>query len=198
MRAIALALRHRDLRLMLSAELVSLTGDWALEVGLAYCVYTLTSSTLASALMLIASFAPQIVLGSLAGVLVDRWDPRRTMVVADALLAVGLLPLLAVHRPGQVWIVYAVAAWAGCAHPFFTASARCILPRIVDDRQLLTANALNGQNAVLSRLAGAAIGCAGAPAPGVGFNRICAATISAGPPRPVLAVTLRVTPQYRT
>jgi len=146
MRAIALALRHRDLRLMLSAELVSLTGDWALEVGLAYCVYTLTSSTLASALMLIASFAPQIVLGSLAGVLVDRWDPRRTMVVADALLAVGLLPLLAVHRPGQVWIVYAVAAWAGCAHPFFTASARCILPRIVDDRQLLTANALNGQN----------------------------------------------------
>ncbi|MGW3108465.1 MFS transporter [Streptomyces sp. NPDC001100] len=100
MRAVVVALRRRHLRLLLSAGLVSLTGDWILRVGLAYYVYELTGNTLASALVLLASFIPQIVLRSLAGVFVDRWDLRRTMVAASVLLALGLLPLLAVHRPG--------------------------------------------------------------------------------------------------
>jgi Na+/melibiose symporter-like transporter len=86
------ALRHRDLRLLLAAGLVSMTGDWVLRIGLTYYVYVLTRSTLASALMLLTSFAPQIVLGSIAGVFVDRWDLRRTMVITDVLLALGCCP----------------------------------------------------------------------------------------------------------
>ena len=101
------------LRVLLGAGLVSLTGDWVVRVGLAYAVYALTGSTVSSALLLLCSFVPQILLGSLAGVLVDRWDPRRTMIAADLLLAAGLVPLLAVHRPGEVWIVYAVLAFEG-------------------------------------------------------------------------------------
>lgn len=167
MRAIALALRQRHLRIVLSAGLVSLTGDWALRIGLAYYVYALTGDTAASALMLLASFVPQIVLGSLAGVFVDRWDLRRTMVTANLLLALGLLPLLMVHRPGQMWIVYAVTAWEGCVQQFFAPAQQSLLPRLVDNQHLVTANALNSQNNDLSRLIGSALGGAAAAAGGI-------------------------------
>lgn len=158
MHAIVRALRHRDLRLLLAADLVSMTGDWVLRIGLTYYVYALTGSTLASALMLLTSFTPQIVLGSLAGVFVDRWDLRRTMVLTDVLLALGLLPLLAVHRAGQIWIVYLVSAGQGCVQQFFTPAEQSLLPRVIDDEQLITANALNIQNNDVSRLVGSAIG----------------------------------------
>src|SRR5262249_20475511 len=92
-RSISPARRPRGLRLMLGAGLISLTGDWVLRIGLAYYIYAITGSTLASATMLLASFVPQIALGSLAGVFVDRWDSKRTMIVANLLLAAGLLPL---------------------------------------------------------------------------------------------------------
>ena len=167
MRAIAPAMRRRELRLLLSAGLVSLTGDWVLRVGLAYYVYALTGSTLASALMLLASFVPQIVLGSLAGVFVDRWDLRRTMVAANLLLALGLLPLLAVHQPDQVWIVYSVTAWEGCIQQFFAPAEQSLLPLTVDDQHLVTANALNSQSGDLSRLIGSALGGVAAAVGGI-------------------------------
>src|ERR1022692_3917148 len=90
MGAIRRALRQRGLRKLLAAGLISTTGDWVLRVGLAYYVYVLTGSTLASALILLASFVPQIVLGSVAGVFADRWDTRRTMIVSNLLLPAGL------------------------------------------------------------------------------------------------------------
>ncbi len=158
MRAIRQALGQRGLPLLLSAGLISLTGDWVLRVGLTYYIYALTGSTLASALMLLASFVPQIVLSSLAGVFVDRWDSKRTMIVSNLLLAAGLLPLLAVHQADQVWIVYVVMAWEGCLQQFFTPAEQSLLPRLVDDEHLVTANALGGQTRDASRLIGSAVG----------------------------------------
>lgn len=158
MGSIRCALAQRGLRLLLSAGLISLTGDWVLRVGLAYYIYALTGSTLASALMLLASFVPQVVLSSLAGVFVDRWDSRRTMAISNLLLAVGLLPLLAVRHADQVWIVYSVMAWEGCVQQFFTPAQQSLLPHLIDDEHLVTANALNGQTSDISRLVGSAVG----------------------------------------
>jgi Na+/melibiose symporter-like transporter len=158
MRAIRLALSQRDLRLLLAAGLISSTGDWVLAVGLAYYVYTLTGSTLASAIMLLASYLPQIALGSIAGVFVDRWDLRRTMVVADVLLALGLLPLFTVHRPGQMWIVYLVAIFQGCVQQFFTPAQQSMIPHVTEDAHLVTANALGSQSGDAARLIGAGLG----------------------------------------
>lgn len=167
MRAIRTALGHRGLRLLLGAGLISLTGDWILRVGLAYYIYVLTGSTLASALMLLASFVPQIALSSLAGVFVDRWDSKRTMVVSNLLLAAGLLPLLAVHRASEVWIVYAVTIWESCLAQFFAPAQQSLLPGLVEDEHLVTANALNGQTSDASRLVGSAAGGVVAAAGGI-------------------------------
>jgi MFS family permease len=66
-----------------------MTGDWVLTIGLIYRVYAVTGSTVASALTMASSFAPQVLLGAVAGVFADRWDRKRTMIAADLLLAVG-------------------------------------------------------------------------------------------------------------
>lgn len=60
--------------------------------------------------MLAARVIPRILLGSVAGVFVDRWDRRRTLIVAKLLLALGLLPLLVVTPGKRLWFVYVVAA----------------------------------------------------------------------------------------
>lgn len=149
---------HRDLRLLLGANLVSSSGDWILRTGLAYQIYVLTGSTLASAAAVLASLIPQIALGSIAGVYADRWDRRRTMVVTNLLLATVLIPLLFVRDAGEVWLVYAVMAASSCLAPFFASAEQALLPSLVPGGDLITANSLNGQVRDVARLIGAALG----------------------------------------
>ncbi|MET1007172.1 MAG: hypothetical protein ABWX96_16610, partial [Propionibacteriaceae bacterium] len=54
-------LRNRDLVLLLTAGLISQTGDWMLATGIAFEIYALTGSTLASAAALFATQAPQVI-----------------------------------------------------------------------------------------------------------------------------------------
>src|SRR3954469_10588218 len=150
--------RRRDLRLLLAAGLVSMTGDWILGIGLTYCVYAITGSTLASAVTLLASFVPQVVAGSIAGVFVDRWDRKRTMVACNLLLAVGLVPLVLLDTAERIWVVYVVLVWESVIEVFFAPAGQAMLPRLVEDEELVTANALNSQNQQLSRLVGSAVG----------------------------------------
>ena len=126
--------RQRDYRLVLSAGLVSLTGDWILRTGLAFQVYVLTGSTLASGGLLLSSFVPMVVLGSLAGVFVDRWDRRRTMIVTNLLHAILLLPLLAVRDENSIWIVYAVVLVQSCLQQFFRPAEQSLIPVLVEPR----------------------------------------------------------------
>src|SRR4051812_26331272 len=159
--------RTPDLSLLLGAGLVSMTGDWLLGTGLAYAVYALTGSTLASAAALLSAFVPQVVLGSVAGVFVDRWDRKRTMVTTNVLLAVGLLPLLLVSGAEQIWVVYVVLALQSCVEVFFAPAEQAFLPRVVPDEHLIMANGLNGQARNLARLVGSGLGGVLAAAGGV-------------------------------
>jgi Na+/melibiose symporter-like transporter len=158
---------RRDLRLLLSGQLVSMSGDWVLGVGLAYSVYDLTGSTLASALSLLAAVLPQVVIGPVAGVLVDRWDRLRTMVWANVGMAVGLAPLLLVTDASWVWLIYAVLALQSVGEVFFAPAEQAMIPRLVEGGELATAVALNGQAGQLARLGGSAVGGVAAAAGGV-------------------------------
>ena len=116
---------------------------------------------------------PQVVVGLVAGVFVDRWDRRRTMVVANLLLAVGLLPLVLLDVADRIWVVYVVLAWEAVVEVFFAPAEQAMLPRVVagpegtDEADLVTANALNGQIQQLSRLVGGALGGVAAAVGGI-------------------------------
>ena len=104
----AAAGRQRDLRLVLSAGLISQAGDWILLVGMLYRVYTITGSALASRADDGVRRRASGAFGAVAGVFADRWDRKRMMITANVLQAAGLVPLLLVHSAGRVWIVFLV------------------------------------------------------------------------------------------
>jgi len=152
-------LRQRNFALLWTGGLISMTGDWVLIVGLPVEIYRRTGSTLATAGMVLAFLVPSIALGSVAGVFVDRWDRRRLMIVVDVLLALGLLPLLAVDALG-IWVAYVVLVLSSSLEQLFQPAQIALLPNLLEgsEDQLVTANALSGMNRHLSRIVGPAIG----------------------------------------
>ncbi len=101
---------------------------------------------------------PRLVLGSVAGVFVDRWDRRRTMIATNLLLGLCLLPLLAVRSVEWLWVLYLVSFVQSVLAQFLGPAENALLPRLVDEELLVPANALNGMNDNLARLVGPPIG----------------------------------------
>ena len=139
-------LRQRDFALLWSGGLISLAGDWVLFVGLPLYVYDRTGSTLATGAIFLARLLPQVLLGSVAGVFVDRWDRRRTLVAANLLLAVALVPLFVGAAADQFWLVYLAAMAAVALQQFVVPAEEALLPRLVAEDELVPANALNALN----------------------------------------------------
>ncbi len=129
-----------------------------LFVALPIYIYQMTGSTLATSLMFMAGAVPRVLLGSVAGVFVDRWSRQRTMVVCNLLLALGITPLLLVALGGPIWIVYVVAIFQSSVNQFFGPAENALLPTLVDRERLTSANALNALNDNLARLLGPAAG----------------------------------------
>jgi predicted MFS family arabinose efflux permease len=99
-----------------------------------------------------------LLLGSVAGVFVDRWNRQRTMVAVNLILAAVLLPLLLVRSTESLWLVYLVAFAQSALGQFFGPAENALLPNLVDEEHLMTANALNALNNNLARFIGPAVG----------------------------------------
>ena len=151
-------LQQRNFALLWLGGLISQTGDWLLMIGLPVYVYTQTGSALATSLMLITAFVPSLLFGPLAGVLVDRWDRKWTLIISNLLLAIGLLPLLAVHSKASLWIVYIVLFFETTIEQVVLPAENAFLPNLVSEDRLVSANALISISTNTSRLAGAALG----------------------------------------
>lgn len=151
-------LRQRDFALLWFAGLISLTGDWMLIIALPVTVYQLTGSAVATSGIVIANRLPSLLFGSFAGVFVDRWDRKRTMVTSNLIRAPFLLLLFAVDSAERVWIVFLVAFVVSTLGQFFRPAENALLPRLVGEEDLVPANALNALNDNLARLIGPAIG----------------------------------------
>jgi MFS family permease len=154
-------LRQRNFVLLWVAGLVSTIGDMVLFIALPFYVFDLTHSTLATGTILIAETIPRILFGSVAGVFVDRWDRRRTLVSADLLRAALLLPLLGFHSADTLWLVYAVGFVQSAIGQFFRPAKGALIPNLVAADDLTAANALNAQadasTTLLGPLAGGAV-----------------------------------------
>ncbi|MDL1902991.1 MFS transporter [Anaerolineae bacterium CFX9] len=151
-------LRQRNFALLWWSGLISFAGDWMMMIARPLYVYEMTGSALATSLMFIAGTLPRIALGSVAGVFVDRWDRQRTMVVANLLLALAILPLLLVRSAEHLWLVYLSAFCTATLSQFLYPAENAFLPTLVEDGDLVSANALNNMNNQIARLTGPAIG----------------------------------------
>jgi MFS family permease len=108
--------------------------------------------------MIAAELGPSIVVGSFAGVYVDRLDRRRLLVVTNVLQALTVSVLLVVADGGPLWIVYAVAAGQSVLSSFSQPAESALLPSLVAPEVLLAANALTALNTRIARLVGVPLG----------------------------------------
>jgi MFS family permease len=157
MRAGWALLRRRDFRLLWAGGLISETGDWFLLVGLPVWVLELTGSSLVTSTVFLVGLLPSLVVGPLAGVLVDRWVRRRTLVAVSLAQAAFLLPLLTVNGRDRLWVVYLVMA-VEAALAQLNDPARALVPTLVARHDLVGANALIALNGNLARLVGSPLG----------------------------------------
>ncbi len=137
---------------------ISIMGDYGLIVALPFYVYSVSRSALATGLIFMAQMVPPIVLGSVAGVYVDRWDRRRTMIVTELVLAAVLLPLLAVRSGLSIWIVPVAAFTEAAVFQFVPPCSSALIPAIVGRDRFAPANALLAAGTNLSVLIGPPLG----------------------------------------
>jgi MFS family permease len=151
-------LRNRNLALLAAGGLVSSVGDWLLIIALPFAVYQLTHSTLATGTMFLVQVVTSSLLAPVAGTLVDRWDRRRTMLVADLARAVLLLPLLALHSKCDLPVLYTVAFGQSLVGSCFGPAKSALIPRLAHEQNLAATNALLGVGDELAMLVGAPLG----------------------------------------
>ncbi len=139
--------RHPYVRLALNTsfsalwvgQLISLFGDRVHQIALAFLVLGITNSPLAVGFVFLAATVPNLLLGPLAGTLVDRWDHKEVMVASDFLRAavVLLIPIAAVVN---IYLVYPLVFIVTSISIFFRPARTAVVPQVVRDDELLTAN----------------------------------------------------------
>jgi MFS family permease len=146
------------------AQTVSLFGDFVAAFAVQVAVvFRMRGSAREATGVLLASLAPAIVLGPVAGVFADRWDPRRTMIVSDVARGVLIVPLAFVAHVPQL---YMLCFLVSCFSSFFAPARSIAIPLLVKREDLMAANARMQQTMQLARIVSPA--AAGAIAAGLG------------------------------
>lgn len=155
-RALKLLAEPRFRRLWLG-QAISELGDGMTGLALVVLVHRLAGTMSAIALLTILTSLPQIILGLHAGVLVDRWDRRRTMIACDLARALLVVPIVFLQDPRQIAWIYALAIAQAAASVFFEPARTAFLPVMVGAPALLAANSLGQTTRIVCTTAGAAL-----------------------------------------
>lgn len=149
-----IALRSPDFRRLWLAHGISQVGDSLTALALLLTVNQLTGSTAMIATLSVVLAAPQLGLGLFAGVLVDRWDRRWTMLVSDVARGLLVLGFLFVRSGHDVWLLYALGLLQSVVAVFFNPARAALTPRTVEPESLLAANSLLQTTQMVSGLVG--------------------------------------------
>ena len=149
---------NRSFRQVWLGQVVSQMGDWFDTIALYTIILNLTGSGRAVGLLLVARFLPSFFFGSLSGVVADRFSRRSIMIVSDVLRAFVVLGFLFVRRADQLWIVYFLTVLQLALSTFFEPAKTAVIPSIVSDRELVSANAISSVTWSAMLTLGAAIG----------------------------------------
>jgi len=139
-----LLLRNRNFILLWVAQLISAAGDTFTFLALAIRIDDLFTdpgeSVGALAAVLIAFALPKLVIGILAGTLVDRMDRRKIMIISDFSRALLLPCFLILRTPADLPWALVIGFLVASASAFFNPARTALLPALVTDDELLTAN----------------------------------------------------------
>lgn len=154
-------LRNGSFRNLWLGQVVSQMGDYFAFLAMMVIVSGFSTNqeqtTLAVSGMMIAFTLPRLLFGMLAGVFVDRWDRRRTMLVSDALRAILTLLMIPAFLAQSLIAMYALGFVMSAIGTLFIPAKGALLPRLVPEEQLISANALSQTSQMLATLIGPAL-----------------------------------------
>ena len=150
--------RNRSFRQLWLGQVVSQMGDWFDTIALYTIILRLTGSGRAIGLLLVARFVPSFFFGPISGVIADRFSRQRIMIVSDVLRAIVVLGFLFVRRADQLWMIYVLTVLQLGLSTFFEPAKTAAIPSIVEDRELVAANAITSVTWSAMLTIGAAIG----------------------------------------
>ncbi|PTL75498.1 MFS transporter [Vitiosangium sp. GDMCC 1.1324] len=154
------ALGHRNYRLFFIGQSVSLVGTWLTRVAASWLVYRLSGSALLLGVVGFCGQIPTFVLAPFAGVLVDRWNRHRLLVVTQVLSMLQSFALAALSLAGviEVWHVAVLMMVQGLINAFDVPGRQAFVVEMVEDRaDLPNAIALNSSMFNAARLLGPSV-----------------------------------------
>ncbi|GAA1560871.1 MFS transporter [Kribbella sancticallisti] len=152
-------LRHRDVRIFISARFVSLLGSSIAPIALVFAVLDVSDKASAVGIVLAARSIPNVVFLLIGGVISDRLPRNLVLIVANSVcgLTQALAAGLVLSGHAQIWQLAAIEAVNGIAAAFVMPAMIGILPSIVDRDELPQANAVSGFARSVALIGGGAV-----------------------------------------
>jgi MFS family permease len=160
LRLIGRALRHRNYRLFFIGQAISLIGTWMQQIAMSWLVYRLTSSAFLLGLVNFAANIPIFLVSPFAGILADRWNRHRMLIIVQALAMIQafILAALVLADVITVWEIVVLGIFLGVVNAFDMPIRQAYVVEMIEHREDLgNAIALNSSIFNLARLVGPSI-----------------------------------------
>jgi len=154
------SLRHRNFRLYFEGQGISLIGTWIQRIAVPWFVYHLTGSVFLLGVVDFSGQIPTFLLAPFAGVLADRWNKLRALIVTQLLSMLQALALgvLYFSKNAQIWHFILLNVFLGCVNAFDTPLRQSLLIELVGQKKDIgNAIALNSSMVNMARLLGPSI-----------------------------------------
>lgn len=153
--AYAAVIRSRAYFPLWLGQLLSNFGETLHYIALVILVFRLSGQGLAVAGVVAAEVVPVLLLGPIAGVVIDRFSRKRVLIGADLARAALVASLL---WPQGVWHAYLVAAGLAAGNTFFGPAYQAVIPALTTEGQRLAANSVAWSTGRLVQIVAAAVG----------------------------------------
>jgi len=153
------ALRHRNFRLFVTGQIISLVGTWMQNVAQAWLVYRITHSELLLGTVWFCTQIPVFALGVLGGLAADRYSRHRLVVVTQVLSMLQAFALAALTLSGkvQIWHIMTLAVALGMINAFDMPGRQSLIIEMTSKEDLLNAISLNSAIFNSARVVGPAV-----------------------------------------
>ncbi|MGH9720400.1 MAG: MFS transporter [Bryobacteraceae bacterium] len=150
--------RNANFRRLWLAQIVSEIGDWFYSLAIYSLILELTGRAELQALAVVVQVLPQTLIAPMAGVVNDRLSRRSVMIAADVARVLIVLGMLFVRSRETVWLIYPLLLLETFCVAFFEPGRNAVIPSIVEEDEVLAANALSAATWSFNLAVGATLG----------------------------------------
>jgi MFS family permease len=157
LKSILRSFRHRNFRLFFSGQSISMIGTWMQRIAVGWLVYRLTNSAFLLGMVGFSNQIPAFLLAPFAGVLADRYNRHRILILTQALAMVQalLLSLLVLFHLIEIWHIILLSIFLGIISAFDMPTRQSFMMEIIEEKKdLSNAIALNSTMVNAARLLG--------------------------------------------